>query len=157
MSTLNTLLIFPFCTKTIYTRNKLIGIPNTFPFLNNVSSITRFTLPLLIPGVAQVTNGGTYFILAKVPSFRALNTFFILPLFAPFVVRMNQINRGAFTINNIPALIAFLTDSFSCVEYLALRLNFTANSVLIKIESFGTFNAYSILKFFTTKVIVDEC
>ena len=73
------------------------------------------------------------------------------------MIRMNQIYRDTLAIYNFPTLIAFFTDSFGCVEYFTLGLNFAADSVLIKIESFRTFDTDSIFKLFTAEVIVDEC
>ena len=156
VGTLSALFVFPLCTKAINTWQKLVWIPDTFCFFHYISSITTRTLSFFIPSVTEIAYRSTNIFFVEVPPFWTLNAFVILPFSTSSLFWLEQINLDALAISYIPALIAFLTYSFCCVEHFALGFNLAANSVLIKIESFRTLYANSIFILSAPKVVIYE-
>lgn len=104
--------------------------------------------------MAKVTYRNASLISVEVPSLGASFAYIAFPKSTSDVGRGSLVDLRALTINDGVSLKALLTDSLFLVELLTGSLDLTANSVLIKVVSFGTLEAGVAAPNFTSKVVI---
>lgn len=145
--------VSPFSTEIIWGRYE-VGFPDTFSLFNYITFITRITIPIVLPSVAEVIHRSADTFRSEIPSFRALDTDSGIPTLATSLVGVDEIDSNTDSINNTIALIAGFADTFLPVENSALGLYFTADSIFIEVIVIGALGANSILPSFASKVVI---